>query len=109
MYLLCSSESIGKIALSSEHIVGGVVQRNTTITHPNTLDRQIMTRVAIYCRVSTDFDVSLKSLENQILAYIDLVQNNPDWHLQGIYSDRGISGTSIKRRTSFQRLLRHCE
>jgi len=46
-----------------------------------------MIRVAIYCRVSTDFDVSLKSLENQILAYIDLVQNNPDWHLQGIYSD----------------------
>jgi DNA invertase Pin-like site-specific DNA recombinase len=68
-----------------------------------------MIRVAIYCRVSTDFDVSLKSLENQILAYIDLVQNNPDWHLQGIYSDRGISGTSIKRRTSFQRMLRHCE
>lgn len=68
-----------------------------------------MIRVAIYCRVSTDFDISLKSLENQILAYIDLVQNNPDWHLQGIYSDRGVSGTSIKRRTSFQRLLRHCE
>lgn len=68
-----------------------------------------MIRVAIYCRVSTDFDVSLKSLENQILAYIDLVQNNPDWHLQGIYSDRGLSGTGMKHRTSFQRLLRHCE
>jgi len=58
------------------------VQGNSTIPDPNPLNHQIMIRVAIYCRVSTDFDVSLKSLENQILAYIDLVQNNPDWHLQ---------------------------
>ena len=68
-----------------------------------------MIRAAIYARVSTDFVVSLKSLESQVLAYIDLVENNPEWQLEGIYSDRGRSGTSIKHRTSFQRLLRHCE
>ncbi|MDD3022264.1 MAG: recombinase family protein [Alphaproteobacteria bacterium] len=68
-----------------------------------------MKRVAIYCRVSTDMEQSLRSLENQILAYIDMVQHHPDWELIGIYADRGISGTSIRHRASFQRLLRHSE
>lgn len=66
-------------------------------------------RVAIYCRVSTNHEQSLKSLENQILSYIELVQCQPAWRLQGIYSDRGLSGTSIRRRESFKRLLKHCE
>lgn len=66
-------------------------------------------RVAIYCRVSCDHEENIRSLENQILAYIELVQNNPGWILKGIYSDKGVSGTSMNRRVGFQRLLRHCE
>jgi len=66
-------------------------------------------RVAIYCRVSCDHDENIRSLENQILAYIELVQNNPGWILKGIYSDKGVSGTSMNRRVGFKRLLCHCE
>jgi len=51
-------------------------------------------RVAAYCRVSTDSDEQLGSLENQMEAFRHQVTLHDDWELVGLYTDEGISGTS---------------
>ena len=36
-------------------------------------------RVTFYARVSTDFNVQLNSLDNQITYYTDFIRKNPNW------------------------------
>ena len=66
-------------------------------------------RVAVYCRVSTLFEVQDSSFETQRDAYIQMISSRNDLVLAGVYGDHGKSGTSIKRRSEFQRMLRDCE
>nr|MCR4586589.1 recombinase family protein [Lachnospiraceae bacterium] len=51
----------------------------------------------------------LHSLSAQISYYNDLIQKNPEWEYAGVYADEGISGTSIKNRHEFKRLIKDCE
>ena len=62
-------------------------------------------RVAVYCRVSTDKDDQLDSLENQMKSFQLKIQQNKDWKLVKIYADEGISGTSMKRRIQFLEMI----
>ena len=62
-------------------------------------------RVAVYCRVSTDKDDQLDSLENQMKSFQLKIQQNKDWKLVKIYADEGISGTSMKRRVQFLEMI----
>ena len=62
-------------------------------------------RVAAYCRVSTDSEEQLMSYVTQKQAYEDLINGRQDWELVGIYADEGISGTSMKHRDEFNRLV----
>ena len=64
-------------------------------------------RVAAYARVSSDKDAAFHSLEAQTEYYRNYVSAHPDWDLVSIYSDNGISGTTIKR-PEFQRMLQDC-
>ena len=64
-------------------------------------------RVAAYARVSSDKDAAFHSLEAQTEYYRDYVAARPDWELVSIYSDNGISGTTIYR-PEFQRMLQDC-
>jgi len=61
--------------------------------------------VSPYCRVSTDKDDQANSLESQIKYYTDFIQNIPNWTLGEIYYDEGITGTSVKKRKNFNRLI----
>ena len=61
--------------------------------------------VGAYCRVSTNLDVQKASLDTQILAYEKIINEHPGWVLAGIYADKGLSGTSVNRRTEFQRMI----
>ncbi len=65
-------------------------------------------RVAAYCRVSTDHDDQLESLENQISHYLEYIRLHPRYELIDIYSDSGISGTTTKKRTGFMRMISDC-
>ncbi|MBR2305270.1 MAG: recombinase family protein [Ruminococcus sp.] len=65
-------------------------------------------RVAAYCRVSTDEDEQLNSYQVQIAYYTDLINNNKEWSLVNIFADEGISGTQMKKRTQFNRMMRMC-
>lgn len=61
--------------------------------------------VAVYARVSTKSTEQVSSIENQTKYYTEKVEQTPNWDLLQIYSDEGISGTSIKRRKAFQQMV----
>ena len=62
-------------------------------------------RVTYYARVSTDKDEQLNILENQVQYYTELIQSKPNWTYIPGYIDEGISGTSTKKRDSFNRMI----
>lgn len=66
-------------------------------------------RVAPYCRVSTSSEDQRASYETQIQAYKDLVAKHEDWVLVDIYADEGISGTSLRHRKNFLRMIEDCK
>lgn len=66
-------------------------------------------RVAAYCRVSTDSEEQLNSYETQKTYYTQLIADNPNWDDAGIYADEGISGTDMKKRDSFNRMIAACK
>ena len=64
-----------------------------------------MITVASYCRVSTDKDDQANSFESQQQYFREYIGRNADWELYDIYADEGISGTSTKKRTQFNRMI----
>lgn len=61
--------------------------------------------VGYYARVSTDKDGQLNSLENQSNYFREMISENKKWNLVGEYIDEGISGTSVKNRDNFLRMI----
>lgn len=93
-----------------------VVNRPTVIVipaNPDALKRKAdpyhQKRVAAYCRVSTDEDDQINSYEAQCRFFTDKINSTKEWKLAGIFADEGITGTSAKKRASFQRMIRQCE
>ena len=66
------------------------------------------TRVAAYCRVSTDQEEQLGSFANQVCYYQNLISSRPDWELVDIFADEGISGTGTKMRNGFMEMIKAC-
>ena len=64
-----------------------------------------MILVAGYCRVSTDKDDQANSFLAQKRYFRDYIAHHPDWQLYEIYADEGITGTSTKKRTQFNRMI----
>lgn len=73
------------------------------------MDSHSIKRVAIYARVSTDDPRQTSSYELQKNHYQDVVNKHPNWILTEIYADEGISGTSLKHRDSFLRMINDCK
>ena len=65
-------------------------------------------RVAAYCRVSTDSEDQINSYKSQVQYYTDLIKNNSEWSLAGVYADEAITGTQVTKREDFQRLINDC-
>ena len=64
--------------------------------------------IAAYCRVSTDKTDQLNSLETQKEFFLEYTKRTGD-NLIKLYADEGISGTKIKNRKEFQRMLADAE
>ena len=64
-----------------------------------------MISVASYCRVSTDKDDQANSFAAQQRYFKDYIDRQPDWELYEVYADEGITGTSTKKRTNFNRMI----
>lgn len=71
-------------------------------------DDDVYKRVAVYARVSTDDPRQTSSYELQKNYYMDMVGRHPNWELVDIYPDEGISGTSLKKRDAFNRMIADC-
>ncbi len=61
--------------------------------------------IAAYCRVSTDKSDQLNSLEAQKKFFTEFTERNGH-NLVRLYADEGISGTKIKNRKEFLKLMR---
>ena len=66
-------------------------------------------KVAAYARVSMESERMHHSLSAQVSYYSSLIQKNPDWEYAGVYADYGISGTGMKKRQEFLRMLEDAE
>ncbi|MGN0142107.1 MAG: recombinase family protein [Roseburia sp.] len=64
--------------------------------------------IAAYCRVSTDKEDQLNSLEAQKEFFLEYTKRTGDT-LVKLYADEGISGTKIKNRKEFLRMLADAE
>ncbi len=64
--------------------------------------------IAAYCRVSTDKQDQLNSLEAQKRFFAEYTSKTGD-ALVRLYADEGISGTKIKNRKEFLRLMKDAE
>lgn len=62
-------------------------------------------RVAAYCRVSTDNEDQANSFESQCTFFRKYIERNPDWELDEVFADEGISGTNTKKRKEFNRMI----
>lgn len=67
--------------------------------------QELNLRVCFYARVSTDKDEQLHSLSNQISFFNDYIGKVPNWDFVGSYIDEGISGTQVKKREEFLRMI----
>lgn len=61
-------------------------------------------KIAAYCRVSTEKEAQIDSLEKQIEFFNDFTKKN-EYELYKLYADEGISGKQIKHRKQFQQMM----
>lgn len=67
------------------------------------------TKVAAYCRVSSNSADQLNSYAAQIKAYTKLIKSNDSWEMVDIFADEGLSGMKVENRVEFQRMIEMCE
>lgn len=88
--------------------------RRVTVTPPDPkyTERDIHKqhlRVAPYCRVSTGSEEQLTSFTAQMEYYTQRIADTEGWTMVKMYADKGISGTSAKRRPEFLKMIRDAE
>lgn len=62
-------------------------------------------KVCAYCRVSTSEDDQKNSLEAQEYFFANYFKRHQNWINIGIFSDEGLSGTSLEKRDSFNHMI----
>ena len=62
-------------------------------------------RVAIYARVSSKKEAQIHAFENQVEWYERFFERRPDWEMVKMYTDEGITGTSVKKREGFKAMI----
>lgn len=94
-----------KIQAGKEKVT--IIPANPKRTEPGKPANQKL-RVAAYCRVSSEKDEQLNSFEVQVSYYTEKINSKTEWKFAGVYADEGITGTSMKHREDFKRMLRAC-
>ena len=62
-------------------------------------------RVAAYARVSTDMAEQQTSYSVQVDYYTSYIKSRDDWEFVFVYTDEGISGTSLCHREGFKQMV----
>jgi len=63
-------------------------------------------KVCAYARVSTDSDDQLHSIEAQKSYYTKKIQEDKNWEFVGLYADEGLTGTSMRKRPQFMKMIK---
>lgn len=66
-------------------------------------------RVCAYCRVSTDSTKQHTSYVAQVEYYKTYIEKRKDWEFAGIFADEAKSGTQVRKREEFLRMMKECE
>lgn len=66
-------------------------------------------RVCFYARVSSESDVQLNSLENQLSYYENYIKSKSNWTFVDGYIEEGVSGVRVDKRSSFKRMIKDAE
>lgn len=82
---------------------------NPTISSTADSNKGRRIRVVTYCRVSTKQEEQLNSYETQVKHYTEKIRGEPKWKLVEIFADKGITGTSVKNRDEFNKMIRLCK
>ena len=61
--------------------------------------------VCAYCRVSTDENDQRNSLVSQQRFFENYFRAHDNWNVIDIFADEGLSGTSLERRTQFNKMI----
>lgn len=77
--------------------------RTKTTKQKNKESSDVM-KIAAYCRVSTEKEAQIDSLEKQIEFFNEFTKKN-GYELYKLYADEGISGKQIKHRKQFQQMM----
>ena len=85
----------------------------TVTVFPPTINREtavpigspVKRKVAAYARVSTDHEEQQSSYEAQCDYYTRFIQSRDDWEFAGIFSDEGVTGTSMAKREGFNAMI----
>lgn len=85
-----------------------VIPARRTIGTQKPAEKVQKTRVAAYCRVSTEFEEQESSYEVQVEHYTAYIKNNLEWELVEVYADDGISATNTAKREAFNRMIQDC-
>lgn len=90
-----------------------IAKKNITVIEPKQAllvdkAKYQQTRMAAYCRVSTDSAEQKTSYETQKQVYTDMIARRKDWTMVGIYADEGISGTRADKRPEFNKMIKDC-
>lgn len=76
----------------------------SVVTPVRTLAPKLV-NVAAYARVSTNGAEQLASLSAQVSYYSRLIQSTPGWAYAGVFTDEGVTGTSMKSRQGLADLM----
>ena len=85
-----------------------MVQNITVIPARRKVGTQQKTRVAAYCRVSTEVEEQESGDEVQVEHYTSYIKSNPEWEPVEVYADDGISATNTAKRESFNQMIQDC-
>ena len=76
----------------------------TKMTKQKNKESSDVMKIAAYCRVSTEKEAQIDSLEKQIEFFNEFTKKN-GYELYKLYADEGISGKQIKHRKQFQQMM----
>lgn len=88
---------------------GKKVRKIEPVKQRGILELQPKKRVCAYARVSTDSIDQQGSFHAQVEYYKGFIGKRDDWEYVGIFADEAKSGTQIKRRDEFTRMIKDCE
>ena len=79
------------------------------VINPTVIPEETKLRVAAYVRVSTDDEDQENSFISQFDYYSRYLKENPQLEFVDMYADEGITGTEMKKRDEFNRMVEDCQ